>query len=130
MTYKFEDLDLSKPLYAIVEFQYGAQIFKPGDEFNWRHMAIGTHMVSRLWNARQIRHTVEGNIDELPALVEAPEAPTAAGIPATLENLGMGWYNVVVEGLGPVNPTKLKGKAAAQAWAAENNYLTGAVSTD
>lgn len=119
MTYKFEDLDLSKPLYAIVDFQFGAQIFKPGDEFNWRHMAIGTHMVARLWNARHIRHTVEGNVD----VVSEPEAPT--GIPATLENIGKGWYNVVVEGLGPVNPSKLKGKAAALAWAAENNYLTG-----
>jgi hypothetical protein len=161
MTYKFEDLDLSKPLYAIVEFQYGAQIFKPGDEFNWRHMAIGQHMVSRLWNARQIRHTLDGNVDEPAAVVtepaavvtepaavvtepaavvtepaavvtepaavapEAVTAPEAAGIPATLENLGMGWYNVVVEGLGPVNPSKLKGKSAALAWAAENNYLTG-----
>lgn len=121
MTYKFEDLDLSKPLYAIVDFQYGAQIFKPGDQFNWQHMAIGTHMVARLWNARHIRHTVEGNVDEV-AVVSDPEV---TGIPATLDNLGMGWYNIVVEGLGPVNPSKLKGKAAALAWAAENNYLTG-----
>lgn len=120
MTYKFEDLDLSKPLYAIVDFQFGAQIFKPGDEFNWRHMAIGTHMVARLWNARHIRHTVEGNVD----VPEVPTAQTVTGIPATLENVGMGWYNIVVEGLGPVNPSKLKGKTAALAWAAENNYLT------
>lgn len=126
MTYKFEDLDFSKPLYAIVEFQYGAQIFKPGEEFNWRHMAIGQHMVSRLWNARQIRHTVEGNVDAPAVLTES--APT--GIPAVIEHVSAGWYNVVVEGLGPVNPTKLKGKAAAEAWAAENNYLTAAVSTD
>jgi hypothetical protein len=46
----------------------------------------------------------------------------AASTPARLINTGAGWYNVEVEGLGVVNPAKLKGREAATEWAAENNY--------
>lgn len=119
MSYKFEDLDFKKPLYAIVEFQFNGKTYAVGELFPWNRLAVGKHLVARMWNARKLRHTLQGAL----AGVEVPEVPT--GIPATLENIGMGWYNITVEGLGAVNPTKLKGKAAALAWAAENNYLTG-----
>lgn len=117
MTYKFEDLDFNKPLYAITEFRFGGKLYAVGEEFPWQRMAISKHIVARMWNARKFRHTLQGAL----SVAAEPEVP---GIPATLESAGSGWYNIVVEGLGPVNPSKLKGKAAALAWASENNYLT------
>lgn len=51
-----------------------------------------------------------------------PVRPLGDATPAELHHTGAGWYNINVEGLGAVNPDKLKGREAAEQWAADNNY--------
>lgn len=143
MTYKFENLDYSRPLYALQEFTFNGKRYTTGDEFPWQRLALGKHIVARLWNGRKIRHTLPGTIT--PAATQLPTdpppppkpqtepvavTPAATQLPTTpppvqavLKHTGAGWYNIEVDGLGAVNPAKLKGREAAAQWAAENNYL-------
>lgn len=120
MTYKF---DASKPcVFAKDRPLFDGKPRKAGEP-----VPAGYSKAKLItWYAAGIIKNSGVDVVTEPEVPEVPEAATApTGTPATLDNLGMGWYNVVVEGLGPVNPSKLKGKAAALAWAAENNYLTG-----
>lgn len=128
MTYKFENLDYSKPLYALQEFTFNGKRYAKGDEFPWQRLATSKHKVAQMWNGRKIRHTLQGDAQLAPAATQLPKDPPPVKpldtptVTATLEHTGAGWFNVVVEGLGAVNDAKIKGREAALQWATENNY--------
>ena len=139
MSYKFENLDYSKPLYALQAFTYNGKTYAPGEPFPWQRLALGKHIVARLWNGRKIRHTLPETLatqlptDPPPVKTQEAVTPAATQLPTTppppqsatiaaLEHTGAGWYNIVVDGLGAVNDAKIKGRDAARKWAAENNY--------
>ena len=147
MSYKFENLDYSRPLYVLREFNFNGVKYAQGALFPWQRLAISKHIVARLWNGRKIRHTLPDAITPEPLGTQLPtdpppppnpeptgavvvhevhevhEVPPVTGTPATMKHTRAGWYNIEVDGLGAVNPAKLKGREAAAQWAAENNYV-------
>lgn len=120
-----EVLDIHKPLFALSAFTYNGKRYQPGEPFNWRTVACSVRDVAALHNARRVRHTLPDSVkpaSQLPTDPPPKREPPAQVQAATLEHTGAGWYNVVVDGLGPINESKLKGKESAAEWAAEQGY--------
>lgn len=149
MSYKFENLDYARPLFCLTDMTFLGKKYAAGEPFPWQRLVLGKHIVARLWNGRKIRHTLPDSIQPVDAPdtdvitplatqlptdpppppppeldpMSVPEVPQSTATPAAMKHTGAGWYNIEVDGLGAVNPTKLKGREAAAQWAAENNYV-------
>jgi hypothetical protein len=61
-------IDFSRPLFVQKQFRAGSRVFKPGDEFKWKHIGVERRRVIQLFDQNFIGHS-----DALELQLPAPE---------------------------------------------------------